>query len=376
MSKLSELYDFEYGKGNNNPDNGGQYPIYGSNGIIGGYTEYNSVDSPVIGHIGANCGEVVFGKGKHFVTYNGIICKCKEGIDQKFAYYTLLNCKLKDRVRGSAQPFISYDLLNRVNVRIPNLNEQKEIGDILSNIDDLINENKKRIANYYDCANTIYNYWFNQFEFPKNNLPYKSNGGKFKFDDLIKKEIPINWNVEFLPDAMDVLYGYPFDTERFCEKNDGIPVVRIRDILENNTSAFTKEKVDNKYLSRNKDLLIGMDGNFHMNFWYRNGDLINQRITIVRKKKISPLLAYLQIKPFINAREVNVARSTVGHLSDKDIKQLKILIPDDDEINNYFDLILDNICSIQMENEKLNLLRQFLMPILISGHFVLNEIKN
>ena len=36
---LSDFYDFQYGKGNNNPDNGGKYPVYGSNGIIGWYDE-------------------------------------------------------------------------------------------------------------------------------------------------------------------------------------------------------------------------------------------------------------------------------------------------------------------------------------------------
>ena len=54
--KLSDIYDFQYGKGNTNPDNGGIYPIYGSNGVIGGYDKWNSEDAPVIGHIGANCG--------------------------------------------------------------------------------------------------------------------------------------------------------------------------------------------------------------------------------------------------------------------------------------------------------------------------------
>ena len=80
LVRLSSFYDFQYGKGNNNPDNGGQYPVFGSNGIIGWYDKYNSEDAPVIGHIGANCGSVVWAKGKHFVTYNGVICKIKDRI--------------------------------------------------------------------------------------------------------------------------------------------------------------------------------------------------------------------------------------------------------------------------------------------------------
>ena len=51
MGTVADLYQFQYGKGNNNPDNGGVYPVYGSNGIIGGFDEYNAENSPVIGHI-------------------------------------------------------------------------------------------------------------------------------------------------------------------------------------------------------------------------------------------------------------------------------------------------------------------------------------
>lgn len=49
--KLGEVFEFQYGEFNNNPDNGGEYPIYGANGIIGGYTDWNAENSSIIGHI-------------------------------------------------------------------------------------------------------------------------------------------------------------------------------------------------------------------------------------------------------------------------------------------------------------------------------------
>ena len=53
---LENIFIFQYGKFNNNPDNGGIYPIYGANGIIGGYNKYNAENSIIIGHMGANAG--------------------------------------------------------------------------------------------------------------------------------------------------------------------------------------------------------------------------------------------------------------------------------------------------------------------------------
>jgi type I restriction enzyme S subunit len=117
--KMSELYEFQYGSGNVNPDNGGEYPVYGSNGIIGGYDKFNNEDSPVIGHIGNNCGSLVFASGKHFVTYNGVMCKIKNNFDKYFGYSVLQNQDLKSHTRGSSQRFISYDILNSLNVTVP-----------------------------------------------------------------------------------------------------------------------------------------------------------------------------------------------------------------------------------------------------------------
>jgi type I restriction enzyme S subunit len=111
---LNTLYNFQYGKGNNNPDNGGEYPVFGGNGIIGWYDNFNNEDAPVVGHIGINCGSVVYAYGKHFVTYNGVLCFLNNNFGKYFAYSTLLSKDLKQQVRGSSQPFISYDMLNEI----------------------------------------------------------------------------------------------------------------------------------------------------------------------------------------------------------------------------------------------------------------------
>ena len=80
-------------------------------------------------------------------------------------------------------------------------------------------------------------------------------------------------------------------------ENNLIPVVRIRDILDNTVSAYSSEKVDDKYKLLEKDLIIGMDGNFHMNFWKDNNSYLNQRSVRIRKKKN---VKYLHFKHIMN----------------------------------------------------------------------------
>ena len=119
LGTLENLYKFQYGLGNTNPNNNGKYPIYGAGGVIGGYDKYNSEDAPVIGHMGAYCGAVVFAFGKHYVTYNGVICKAKTEKHKWFSYLSLLSKDLMSNTRGSSQPFVSYDMLYEIQIIIP-----------------------------------------------------------------------------------------------------------------------------------------------------------------------------------------------------------------------------------------------------------------
>lgn len=201
------------------------------------------------------------------------------------------------------------------------------------------------------------------------------------YNDVLKKEIPIDWEVKNLFEAMDVQYGYPFNTDMFYEESDKdlIPVVRIRDILENTVSAYSSEKVDNKYKLNEKDLVIGMDGNFHMNFWKDNYSYLNQRSVRIRKKElynISTFQAYYELMPYIKAREKNISRTTVGHLSDKDLKRLNIIIPKtNDNFNptSVFENLLKKVIVNRKEIANLVTLRDFLLPMLMNGQISITD---
>ena len=144
--KLGDVYNFQYGEFNNNPDNGGEYPIYGANGIIGGYTKYNAEDSAIIGHMGAYAGYVVWASGKHFVTYNGTIARPSDDLlDSKFGYYMLSQKQIYRICAGSGQPFVSYADLNGIDIKIPiDKSEQGKMEAYFSNLDDLITLHQRK----------------------------------------------------------------------------------------------------------------------------------------------------------------------------------------------------------------------------------------
>ena len=195
------------------------------------------------------------------------------------------------------------------------------------------------------------------------------------WNEKLKREIPEGWKVKSIFEELSVQYGFPFSTELFVEEQTSIPVVRIRDILSNSISAYTTEQIEERYRLQEKDLLIGMDGNFHMNYWSDNNSFLNQRSVRLRavKSSVSIIQARYDIEPHIKG-EKNYGQkgSTVGHLSDKDLKDLFILVPSIKDLRITFDLILNKIIRNRVEITKLTKSRDELLPLLMNGQVSAN----
>lgn len=225
-------------------------------------------------------------------------------------------------------------------------------------------------------AKQLYDYWFVQFDFPnEEGKPYKSSGGAMVWNEKLKREIPQGWTTANIFDELSVQYGFPFSTDLFTEEPTNIPVVRIRDILENSVSAYSREEADEKYKLQKQDLLIGMDGNFHMNYWNDNVSYLNQRSVRLRanpNSTVSILQARYDIAPYIKAKELRAKGSTVGHLSDKDLKELFVLVSPNADFRNKFDSILAEIIENRCEIESLTKQRDELLPLLMNGQASVN----
>lgn len=66
-----------------------------------------------------------------------------------------------------------------------------------------------------------------------------------------------------LPEICKIQYGFPFDAAQFFA-NEGMPLIRIRDVVRGYSETFTTEKYKEKYIVHQDDLLIGMNGEFNI----------------------------------------------------------------------------------------------------------------
>ena len=303
-----------------------------------------------------------------------------EQIDKMYLYYLLkfMTNSFMGCVHGSTMLHITKENMESMKVRIhASIEEQRRIASILNKLDCKIGLNRQINDNLEAMAKQLYDYWFVQFDFPnEEGKPYKSSGGAMVWNEKLKREIPEEWNVANVFDELSVQYGFPFSTELFTEEPTNIPIVRIRDILENSVSAYSEEEVDEKYKLQKQDLVIGMDGNFHMNYWNDNVSYLNQRSVRLRAKSkstVSIMQVKYDIEPYIKAKELRAKGSTVGHLSDKDLKELFVLVSPNADFRNKFDSILAEIIENRCEMIELTKQRDELLPLLMNGQASVNS---
>lgn len=283
-------------------------------------------------------------------------------IDVSFLYYKLLTLQpyFLNLSYGAAIQNINTDIFEKTKIEIPPLPIQQKIASILSTYDNLIQNYKKQIEDLQTCASELYKEWFVRFRFPGYQTTQFENG------------IPVGWKVEKLFDIANIIYGYPFNSDEFCSDSSLRPVVRIRDILDNHTETYTSESCDEKYMINPNEMLIGMDGIFHMTLWTGEKAYQNQRTVriISKKKKLSNYFLYFALYPQIKALEQMIVGTTVAHLGDKHLKKITVLLPDESLLKKSFERlepIMNRIYSLQQQITNLTQQRDLLLPRLMSG---------
>lgn len=318
--------------------------------------------------VGASIGDIGFATKEvngFNLTENAVrLTNFKDNVSSQYLFYLLVQNQYKEFMQtiagGAAQPKLGIYKIQRIKVQLPPLPTQQKIASILSAYDDLIQNYKKQIEALQTAASELYKEWFVRFRFPSYQTAKFENG------------IPEGWKVEKLFDVAKIIYGYPFNSDEFCDDSTLNPVVRIRDILDNHTDTYTSESCDEKYWINPNEMLIGMDGIFHMTLWTGERALQNQRTVRVTSKvrNLSNYYLYFSLYPQIKALEQMIVGTTVAHLGDKHLKKITILIPEDKILKMSYEKLepmMNRIYSLQQQITNLTQQRDLLLPRLMSG---------
>ncbi|MDB5184717.1 MAG: Type restriction modification specificity domain protein [Candidatus Saccharibacteria bacterium] len=195
---------------------------------------------------------------KHLIVSTGFttIDVTDKDVDAKFLYYALTQKPITyflHRIASgsvSSYPSISPDDLADIALEIPSdRTEQKKIATILSLIDKKIETNSLINKRLSLMADSLFEYWFLQFDFPdQNGKPYRSSGGAMVYNPVLKMHIPADWSAALLADfiAHDKSgdWGY---AEATSEHDQRVVCIRGADI--NSLNGLAQSQPPQRYIA-------------------------------------------------------------------------------------------------------------------------------
>ncbi|MFR4637528.1 MAG: restriction endonuclease subunit S [Faecalibacterium prausnitzii] len=260
----------------------------------------------------------------------------------------------------SAQPNINLKQIGKIKINLPNRKKQDQIVSLLSAIDLKISNNVEINDNLFAQMQALYAAWFIDC------IPF---GG-------IK---PSSWQKTSIYTIADIIYGAPFSSKQFNTDGKGIPIIRIRDLKEQKVATYTTEKHPKGYLLQAGDIVVGMDGEFVPYIWGSDEAWLNQRVCVFKNKRLKgKAFLYFTIKPLLYAIEQTQVATTVIHIGKKDFDAFEITLPDPRVLDS-FDAIttpmVEKIVENRFEIKQLELLRDALLPKLMSGELDVSNIQ-
>ena len=341
--KLSELVEIKYGKDHKHLADG-VIPVYGSGGIMR-FAETHLYDRESILIPRKGTLSNLFYLDKPFWSVDTMFyTKIKNGVHGKYLYYLLKSMDLASMNVGSAVPSLTTEVLNKVEISLPDLPTQRQIAQILSSLDDKIELNLQMNQTLEAMAQAIFKEWFVNFNFPG-------------FDGELVDGLPKGWRMGSFEELTDIKTGKGLKRTEF--KPDGIyPIIGANGEL-GRTDEYL---LDDKLLLTGR---VGTLGSIKISYgkkWY------SDNVLIMKPYKYF-YFSYFNLKA-IDMNSLNRG-STQPLVTQTDLKNYLTLIPSEEilllfekTVNEIFEKIFFNDIQIQTLTQT----RDTLLPKLMSGN--------
>lgn len=320
---------------------------------LGKHTILYSIDG-TIGNIAKYRGEkCVLGKGACYINCN------PEIVESSYLYYQLQSPHFKSYIHlmstGSTIKHISLKTMRDYVFELPFLEDQRRIASILSSLDRKIELNNKINADLKEMAQAIFKNWFVDFE------PFKD--GKFVDSEL--GMIPEGWKVGTLGELCNFKRGKNLLTKNAID--EGVPVVAggLEPSCYHNVANTGAPVITVSGSGAN----AGFMRMYHVPVWASDCSFID-----ISCENFYFVYCFLKV----NSKLLKHAQTGAvqPHVKPSDIHDFELVIPDKESIYDFQDKVksfFDKIASIQKENSRLSLLRDTLLPRLMSGELEVPE---
>src|SRR5690606_10505371 len=296
-----------------------------------------------------------FDSEDYVVSTKLMVLRVKGDLDPIFLELYLTSEEILDYLQMIAEdrsgtfPQITFDIISKLELKLPPLPEQKAIASVLSSLDDKIDLLHQQNQTLEALAETLFRQWF-------------------------VEEAKEDWEERPLSSIANFLNGLA--CQKFPPKDsiNRLPVLKIKDltsgISENSDWATTDVKPE--YIIRNGDVIFAWSASLMVKIWNGEDCILNQHLFKVTSEEFPKWFYYFWCKQHL--REfISIAQShatTMGHIKRSDLDEAMVLIPEEKEIEQMTIQMNPILEKIQLNNNQINSLsklRDTLLPKLMSG---------
>ncbi|MFS2954667.1 restriction endonuclease subunit S [Bacteroides xylanisolvens] len=330
--------------------------------------------------------------GKYIQSQDIAKIDCNESLlDKDFAFYLISSACVKQQLSAAAQQtkirHTSPDKIKECTVWIPSLDIQKRIGRILTDIDNKIAINRQINDNLEAMAKQLYDYWFVQFDFPnEEGKPYKSSGGAMVYNERLKREIPVGWQVENLVDFAEIKNGATPSTSDDTNYGGDIVWITPKDLSDQQSKFvyqgernITKQGLDSCSTSMLpiNSVLMSSRAPIGLISIAKHEVCTNQGFkSFIPKNMEDSIYLYYYIKHHIKQIEQLGTGTTFKEVSRDDLCKFPILVVGANDTYKQWVELQDEIANKQFvltkEIAELTKQRDELLPLLMNGQATVN----
>ena len=295
----------------------------------------------------------------------GLVESIASNISKHFLYWVMRTPEYQKYIvnccSGSTVKHTSPKLIGTYVFKAPDPETQEEIASLLNNLDAKIELNRRINDNLEQQAQALFKSWFVNFE------PFKN--GQFVDSELGK--IPKGWKVGYLSEIADIIMGQSPNGSTYNENGEGIIFYQGRAEFGTRFPSIRLFTTNPTRIAPANSILISVRAPVgDINITHKECCIGRGLASAVSRTNKSAFLLYTLFSLKSDLDRFNAEGTVFGSINRKALETLKILIPTNDIISKFEAIVASmdqQILILHIESENLKILRDTLLPKLMSG---------
>ena len=295
-------------------------------------------------------------------------CACEPDIDSEFLFYAMLaRCEHIRELATEAShgtKKLETEVLANVLVLVPKLDVQRRVVEVIATYDDLIENNRRRMALLEEAARQLYREWFIRLRFPGHEHTRISNG------------MPKGWERKALADLADVnreSLGGSFDGE--IEYVD-IASVTPGQISETSTYEFRDAPSRARRVVRHGDIIwscVRPNRRSYAVIWQPPTNLVvSTGFAVLTPRSVPTTFLYCATTTdaFVGYLENHARGAAYPAVVAGDFERAEVCVPSRSLLASFNDPVeptFSQVHNLRLQNKRLRAARDLLLPRLMSG---------